>query len=83
MQELQNSLKARFLDEKSNALKEVGIRDMLREISNTPSAKAVVFDGIVTKRLVDAAQENNLDYLVGVKKGKIETPEKVKIVTIA
>ena len=83
MQELQNSLKAKFLDGKNTAIKEASVRDMLYEMGKTPNAKAVVFDGIVTKRLVDAAQQNNFDYLVGVKKGKIETPEKVKVVTIA
>jgi len=83
MQELKNSLKARFLDEKNNTIKEVSVRDLLDEMHKNPATKAVVFDGIVTKRLVDAAQENNIECLVGVKKGRLENSEKVKVVTMA
>ncbi|MDD5163965.1 MAG: DNA primase DnaG [Candidatus ainarchaeum sp.] len=82
MQQLQNSLKARFLDEQNNTIKEVSVRDMLKEMQETQNSKAVVFDGIVTKRLVDAAEQKNINYLVGVKKGRIENSEKVKVVTI-
>ena len=83
LQELKNSLKARFLDEKNNTIKEVSVRDLLDEMHKNPATKAVVFDGIVTKRLVDAAQENNIECLVGVKKGRLENSEKVKVVTMA
>ena len=51
-------------------------------MKSTPNAKSVVFDGIITKRLLDAAEQNNIGYLVGVKKGKIENNEKVKVITI-
>jgi DNA primase len=83
MQQLHDSLNARFLDEQNNTIKEVKVRDMLKEMQETPNSKAIVFDGIVTKRLVDAAEQGNINYLVGVKKGKIENSGKVKIVTIA
>lgn len=82
MKELEGSLKARFLDEKMKSLKEVNVRDLLREMEKQKSAEAVVLDGIVTKRLLEEAEKNGIKQVVGVKKGKIEESKKVKVSTL-
>jgi len=41
----------------------------------------VVFDGIVTQRLVDAAAESRVEYIVGINKSAISNTKKVKILT--
>ncbi len=82
MQELNNTLKARFLDEKGKAVKEVSVRDLLEEMQRQRNAHAVVFDGIVTKRLLEQAEKTGIKCLVGMKKGKIEETGKVKVVTL-
>jgi DNA primase len=82
MQELNNSLKARFLDDSMNVLKEVSVRDLLREMESFKGCNAVVFDGIVTKRLVEQAEKNEIKGVVGIKKGKLEENPKVKVQTL-
>ncbi len=82
MREIENSLKARLLDESNNTIKEISVRELLREMTETPHVHAVVFDGIVTKRLVDAAAKNGIKIIVGVKKGKIEPVEGIKVITL-
>ena len=82
MQELNSSLKARFLDESRNVLREVSVRDLMREMENQKRANTVVFDGIVTKRLVEEAERNGVKVLVGVKKGKLEENPNVRVITM-
>ena len=82
MKELEGSLKARFFDTKMKKLKEVNVRDLLKEMEKTKTADSVVFDGIVTKRLLEAAEKGKIKQLVGVKKGRIEDSETVKVSTL-
>ncbi len=82
MKELEGSLKARFFDAKMKKLKEVNVRDLLKEMGKTKSTNSVVFDGIVTKRLLEAAEKGKIKQLVGVKKGRIEDSETVKVSTL-
>ncbi len=82
MQELSNSLRARFLDEKMQAIKEISVRDLLQEMQSSSNVHAIVFDGIITKRLAEQAAQSGVKVLVGVKKGKIEETGQVKILSM-
>jgi DNA primase len=79
MKELEGSLKARILDKDQKPVKEVDVRDLLKEIEKSKGAEAIVLDGIITKRLLEEAEKSNVKQLVGVKKGKIEETGKVKV----
>jgi len=82
MKALEGSLKARFLDEKMKPIKEVNVRDLLKEMEKHKKAEAIVLDGIITKRLLQEAEKNNIKQLVGVKKGRIEESKEVKVSTL-
>ncbi len=82
MKELENSLKARLLDKNDKKLKEISVRNMLEEMGKTKNAETIVFDGIVTKRLLEEAEKNGIKNLVGVKKGKIEESDKVRVIIL-
>jgi DNA primase len=82
MKEVEGKLTARLLNKKNEQVKEVSVRDLMAEMKKAKNVNAIVFDGIVTKRLVDAAVENKIATLVGVKRGKIEENEKVKVITL-
>ncbi len=79
MKDLEGSLKAKILGKDKKVLKEVDVRDLLKEMGKTKNAEAIVLDGIITKRLLDEAEKNSVKELVGVKKGKIEETGKVKV----
>lgn len=83
MQELKGSLKARFLDENNKTLKEVEVREMLKALEKEKNAKTIVFDGIITKRVVDEAKKHSgIKTIIGVKKGKIEKEKDIKLLTM-
>ncbi len=83
LHELEGTFKARFLDQNRNILKETTVRDLATELKDTDErAKSVVFDGVITQRIVDLAKEKNMDYVVGIKVGDVvKMPTSLKILT--
>jgi hypothetical protein len=62
---------AKFLNKDQKELASVPVRDMVEKLSSAKNVHTVVCDGIITKRLVDAAAKANVQLVVGVKRGKI------------
>jgi len=83
LQELKGTFKARLLDRGKNILKETTVRELAKELKETKEpANSVVFDGVVTQRIVDLAKEKELDYVVGIKMGDVvKMPTSLKVLT--
>ena len=81
--ELNGTLSARLFDRNQNVLKEVAVRDLARELKEANGGvNGVIFDGVVTQRIVDIAAEKGLEYLIGAKMGNIaKSPVCVKVMT--
>jgi DNA primase len=83
LEDLNNTSKAKLLNESGNVLKEVHVSklaDTLKE--GAEGVKAVVLDGIITQRVLDLAVEKNITSVVGVKLGNIaKLPTNVEILT--
>ncbi len=83
LHELEGTFKARLLDQDRNILKETTVRDLAKELKDIPeNAKSVVFDGVITQRIVDIAKDKDLDYVVGIKVGDVvKMPASLKVLT--
>ena len=83
LQELEGTFKARFLDRDRNIVKETPVRDLAKELKDaSENARSVVFDGVITQRIVDLAKEKGMDYVVGIKMGDVvKMPTSLKILT--
>jgi DNA primase len=81
--ELDGTLSARLFDRNHNVLKEVAVRDLARELKDANGdVNGVIFDGVVTQRILDIAAEKRLEYLIGAKMGNIaKSPVCVKVIT--
>lgn len=79
--QLSGSLSARMLDESNNIIHEVPVRDLataLKDING--NITSVVFDGVITQRIVDIASEKGIVHLVGAKIGNlVKTPTSIHI----
>jgi DNA primase len=79
--QLSGSLSARMLDESNNIIHEVPVRDLataLKDING--NITSVVFDGVITQRIVDIASEKGIVNLIGAKVGNlVKTPTSVHI----
>jgi len=62
--------KAQILDDKGNMIKEVQVKDLADTLKKgQKDVHAIVFDGIITQRLLDIASNVNVKKLIGVKLG--------------
>lgn len=82
--DLTGTLKAYLLDQNAEIIKEVAVRDLAVALKNSrDGVSAVIFDGVVTQRLVDIAGEKKVEYLVGAKVGNItKKPNELKLLSI-
>ena len=71
LKELEGSLKARIVAEDNSVQTEVPIRDIMTALGGIEKAFAIVLDGIVTQRLVDAAEQKGVQYIAGIRAGTI------------
>ncbi len=84
LDELSNTLNARFYNNSYERVAEVPVRDVIKKLSEIKDTKILVFDGIITQRLVDLASKQGVDTLVGIKMGNVnKTPEGLDITTKA
>jgi len=83
LDELEGTFKARLLDKDKNILKEITVRDLAKELKETDEKPtSVVFDGVITQRIVDIAKEKELEYVVGLKIGDVvKMPTSLKVIT--
>ena len=81
MSELSGTLSGRFLDENKAVIKEVMVRDLANSMKDVDSkVKSVIFDGVVTQRLVDIASEKDVREIIGAKIGNVtKVPTDMKI----
>ncbi|HMK46842.1 MAG TPA: DNA primase DnaG [Methanocella sp.] len=83
MKELSGTLSARLLDTNKNVIATVAVRDLANTLKESNGdVKSVVFDGVITQRMLDIAAEKNLETLVGVKMGSVvKQPANLKVIT--
>ena len=81
---LNGTLNAVLLDAEGKVLKEVAVRNLASALKESNGlVKSVVFDGVITQRILDIAAEKELDYLIGVKIGNVaKMPLSVKVLTV-
>lgn len=80
---LKGTLTARILDSEDRVIEEIAVRDLasrLKTYSN--NVKSVIFDGVITQRLVDIASSNAIKNLIGVKIGNLaKVPADMEVLT--
>ncbi|MCJ2513018.1 MAG: DNA primase [Candidatus Thermoplasmatota archaeon] len=82
LDEVSGSLKAVLLDKNDTEIKKIPVRELTDELKKSKNITTVVFDGIITQRLLDIANIKNITKIVGMKLGNVvKKPKSVKILT--
>lgn len=82
LNELNNTLKARLYGKGGILIKEVAVRDVIKTMTEQGNIETIVFDGIITQRLVDVAAEKGVRMIIGMKQGNVtKKSESIKIIT--
>ena len=84
LKEFEGTGSGAILDEALNMTKEVEVENIYEEIKNIEgTADTVIFDGVISQRLVDVASQKGIKKLVAFKSVNIvKKPQDVKIITI-
>ncbi|MDV0446474.1 hypothetical protein MsAg5_03130 [Methanosarcinaceae archaeon Ag5] len=72
MTELSGTLGSKILDQNDAVLCNLPVRDLATSLKKgIGGAKTIVFDGVVTQRIIDIAAEQGIEKVVGLKMGNI------------
>jgi len=84
---LKGSLEGVLYDKEWKPIKRISVRDLFAELQKAEpgTINAVVFDGIITQRLLDVAAAKGVKYLIGARVGAklVRRPEGVKFFTFS
>ncbi|MFP4050343.1 MAG: DNA primase DnaG [Thermoplasmata archaeon] len=80
---LKNKKKAKLLDENEETIDEIKTRELADELNNMDEQiKTVIFNGIITQRLVDIATDAGVEKLIGRKVGNIpKLPTSIEVMS--
>lgn len=83
LDEISSTGNGKLLDANFNLIKEVKVETIYNEIkTSTDNINMVIFDGIISQRLVDLSKEKNIECLVAIKMSEVvKKPETIKIIT--
>jgi len=67
IKEVKGTREAILLDEKMNEISRLPVSELAEKLKEMDGVNTVVFDGVITQRLVDIASEKNIKYLIAVR----------------
>ena len=82
VKKLEGTREAILLDKDMNEIMRLPVSELANKLKDMDNVDTVVFDGVITQRLVDIASEKNIKYLVAVRiSDVIKQPLNVKLLT--
>ncbi len=79
--QINETLEAVVLDGSMNQLLKVPVSEVIKRLDSAEGAKLLVLDGIVTQRLVDAADKVGIEYIIGHRTAELKKPADVRVRT--
>ncbi len=79
---MRGTLTAKLYDKELSLIEDIPIKDILTVLKEKDNVEVIIFDGIITQRLVDLASSKNVKYLVGIRIGNVKNKrEGIKLIT--
>lgn len=80
--EIRESFKAILFDENKEVIAECGVAELAKHVETLDSIKTIVFDGVVTQRLVNLSAKKGVTLLIGAAVADIESrPPSIRYLT--
>lgn len=79
--QINETLEAVILDSSMNKLLKVPVSEVIKRLDSAEGGKLLVIDGIVTQRLVDAADKAGIEYVVGHRTTELKKPGDIRVRT--
>jgi len=82
LDEISGSLRAVLFDKNGKKISKIPVRQLTDSLKKSNNIATVVFDGIITQRLLDIANSKNVNEIIGIKLGNVvKMPSSVKVLT--
>ena len=82
--ELEGTLEAVLFNEKMGQIERLPVSGLAEKLQQAEGVDTVVFDGVITQRLVDIANDKNIKFLVAARVSDVvKQPLKVHLLTFA
>jgi DNA primase len=79
--QINETLEAVILDTSMKTILKLPVSDLIKKLNATEGAKMLVLDGIITQRLVEAANRVGIEYIVGHRTGDLKRTSDIKVRT--
>ena len=79
--QINETLEAVVLDSSMNKLLKVPVSEVIKRLDSAEGGKLLVIDGIVTQRLVDAADKAGIEYVIGHRTTDLKKPGDIRVRT--
>lgn len=79
--QINETLEAVVLDDSMNQLLKVPVSEVIKRLDSAEGGKLLVLDGIVTQRLVDAADKAGIYYIIGHRTTDLRKPSEIRVRT--
>lgn len=84
VEKVKTNSNAILLDQENNVIAEIPVRDLISTLNDKEGIQTVVFNGIITQRLIDLVSDKGVKYLVGARKANVvRRPIDLRIITFA
>jgi DNA primase len=64
-------------------LLKIPVSDIVKKLDTAEGGKILVMDGIITQRLIDAADKVGIEYIVGHRTGELKKSTDINIITFS
>ena len=70
--DLSTTHNAKILGENNEVLRQVAVKSLVNSLKEEPvEAVAIVFDGVISQRILDVSSDKGIKYIIGTRKGNI------------
>jgi len=84
IKELDGTLEAVLLNEKMERIERLAVSQLAEKLQQTDGVDTVVFDGVITQRIVDVANEKKIKNVIASRiSGAVKTPLNVQLITFS
>jgi len=81
LHKLRGTLKALMLDDGLKSIAEVQVRELKDRLAEAQGVKAIVFDGVITQELAEAAAAKGVKYLIGMRSRLESSLKNIEVLT--
>jgi DNA primase len=79
--QINETLEAVILDSSMRTILKLPVSDLIKKLNGTEGASILVLDGIITQRLVEAANKIGIEYIIGHRTGELRKTPDIKVRT--